>query len=74
MLYVNGTPVARVGDHFASHGCMTHSPHSGAISAGSSFVFDNGIPVARVTDPIGNGGCPSSHVIVTGDSLINIDA
>lgn len=45
-VFVNGIPLARVGDLSAGHGCFPPTP----ITIGSPTVFANGIPVARVTD------------------------
>lgn len=55
-VFINGKPVARVGDPFAVHSCKVHPPHIGHIASGSSNVFVNGKPVARVGDPVTCGG------------------
>ncbi len=53
---VNGKPVVLVGDKYASHGCLVHSPHQGQLAEGSPSFFVNGKPVGRVGDPISCGG------------------
>jgi len=45
-----------VGDHYASHGCVTHPGHQDVIAAGSSTVSINGIPAARTGDGVSIGG------------------
>ena len=68
-VFVNGIGAGRVGDHYASHSCEVHSPHSGVISAGSSSVFINGKPAGRIGDPVSCGGSVaegSSDVYVGG--------
>ncbi len=52
---VNGKPVVLVGDKYASHGCLVHSPHQGQLAEGSPSFFVNGKPVGRVGDPISCG-------------------
>jgi uncharacterized Zn-binding protein involved in type VI secretion len=52
-VFVNGSPVARVGDAVAGHG---RGPHrSPVMAAGSSNVFANGISVCRAGDPASCG-------------------
>jgi uncharacterized Zn-binding protein involved in type VI secretion len=47
-VFVNGKPVARVGDRIAGHG---RGPHSSPVMAqGSSNVFTNGIATCRAGD------------------------
>lgn len=53
---INGRGAGRLGDHYAAHGCVTHSAHQDVISAGSSSVFINGRPAARVGDAVSIGG------------------
>lgn len=53
---INGRGARRQGDHYAAHGCVTHSAHQDVISAGSSSVFINGRPAARVGDAVSIGG------------------
>lgn len=53
---INGKGAGRVGDSYASHGCVAHSPHQDKIAAGSSTVFINGLPAARVGDSVSIGG------------------
>lgn len=53
---INGLGAGRVGDHYAAHGCVAHSPHQDVISAGSSSVFINGRPAARRGDAVSIGG------------------
>ena len=45
-----------MGDKYASHGCLVHSPHQGQLAEGSPSFFVNGKPVGRVGDPISCGG------------------
>jgi uncharacterized Zn-binding protein involved in type VI secretion len=51
-VFINGRGVGRVGDKYASHGCVTHSIHTDSISSGSSTVFINGVSAARVGDTV----------------------
>lgn len=55
-VFINGQPAGRVGDHYTSHGCVTHPGHQDVIAAGSSSVFINGRPAARVGDSVSIGG------------------
>lgn len=55
-VFINGRPAGRVGDHYASHGCVTHPGHQDVIAAGSGTVFINGKPAARVGDAVSIGG------------------
>lgn len=55
-VFINGRGAGRVGDHYSSHGCVSHPGHQDVISAGSSTVFINGKPAARVGDPVSIGG------------------
>jgi PAAR repeat protein len=55
-VFINGKGAGRVGDSYASHGCVDHPNHSGTISAGSSTVFINSRPAARVGDAVSCGG------------------
>lgn len=55
-VFVNGKGAGRVGDSYATHGCVVHSPHADVISAGSGSVFINGIPAGRVGDTVSIGG------------------
>lgn len=49
-VFVNGTPVAVVGDAVSPHGPPV-PPHTGPVmQTGSSTVFANGIPVCRAGD------------------------
>ncbi|MAY41464.1 MULTISPECIES: PAAR domain-containing protein [unclassified Neptuniibacter] len=66
-VFTNGLPAARVSDPAAAHGCSSCSPHSRAISAGSSTVFINGLPAARLGDAISCGG-----VIISGSGNVLI--
>jgi len=66
---INGLGAGRVGDSYASHGCLVHPGHSDTISAGSSSVFINGRPAARVGDAVSIGGSVrdgSGDVIIGG--------
>lgn len=53
---INGLGAGRVGDHYAAHGCISHSSHQDVIASGSSTVFINGKPAARVGDSVSIGG------------------
>ena len=53
---INGLGAGRVGDHYAAHGCVSHSSHQDVIAAGSGTVFINGKPAARVGDAVSIGG------------------
>lgn len=55
-VFANGKPVVLVGDKYASHGCLIHTPHQGHLAEGSPSTFINGKPVGRVGDPISCGG------------------
>ena len=55
-MLINGKGAGRVGDSYASHGCVSHPSHSDKISAGSSSVFINGISAGRVGDAVSIGG------------------
>jgi len=68
-VFTNGQPSGRVGDHYASHGCVVHPGHQDVIAAGSSTVFINGIPAGRVGDSVSIGGSVrdgSSDVFIGG--------
>ncbi len=65
-VFVNGKPVARVGDKVNSHTDGLGS-HDGSISQGSPNVFVNGKPKARRGDSVSCGGTlvdGSSNVLV----------
>ncbi len=53
---VNGLGAGRVGDHYASHGCVVHPGHQDVIASGSGTVNINGRPAARVGDFVSIGG------------------
>lgn len=55
-VFINKKPAGRVGDHYASHGCISHPDHQDVIAAGSSTVFINGKPAARVGDAVSISG------------------
>ncbi len=55
-VFTNGRPAGRRGDHYASHGCVSHPGHQDVIAAGSSTVFINGRPAARKGDAVSIGG------------------
>ncbi|TQI81692.1 putative Zn-binding protein involved in type VI secretion [Serratia fonticola] len=57
---VDGLPLARQGDAFASHG------HNRNISGGSSSVFIDGQPAARTGDAVNCGG------VLIGGGSVNI--
>ena len=56
---VNGKGAARVGDSYASHGCLIHPPHTPVCASGSSTVFVNGKALVRVGDAVSCGGATS---------------
>jgi len=53
---INGLGAGRVGDHYASHGCVVHPGHQDVIASGSGTVNINGRPAARVGDSVSIGG------------------
>lgn len=53
-VYVNGIPLHRQGDSWASH-CCGVACHPGITSAGSSTVYANGMQVCRIGDPVDCG-------------------
>ena len=55
-VFINKRGAGRLGDHYSSHGCITHPGHQDVIAAGSSSVFINGRPAARVGDAVSIGG------------------
>lgn len=55
-VFVNGMGLGRLGDIYASHGCVTHPSHMDSIAAGSSTVFINGLPAARIGDAVSIAG------------------
>lgn len=66
---INGMGAGRVGDHYASHGCIVHPGHSDVIASGSATVFINGRPAARTGDAVSIGGAVrdgSPNVIIGG--------
>lgn len=67
-VYINGRPAGRVGDHYMSHGCVTHPSHQDVIAAGSSKVVINGKPAARIGDAVSIGGavCDGSGNVIFG--------
>ena len=68
-VYTNGRSAGRVGDHYTTHGCVTHPGHADVIVAGSAKVEINGKPAARVGDAVSIGGAGqdgSSNVIIGG--------
>ena len=68
-VYTNGRSAGRVGDHYTTHGCVTHPGHADVIVAGSAKVEINGKPAARVGDAVSIGGAVqdgSSNVIIGG--------
>lgn len=68
-VYINGRAAGRVGDSYASHGCVAHPTHSGVIASGSSSVYINGKAAGRIGDPVSCGGTVaegSSNVFIGG--------
>lgn len=55
-VHVNGLGAGRLGDHYATHGCIVHPGHADYIAAGSSTVFINGKPAGRKGDSVAIGG------------------
>lgn len=55
-VFINGRAAGRVGDSYASHGCIVHPGHSGNIASGSGSVFINGCAAGRVGDAVSCGG------------------
>lgn len=55
-VFINGKEAGRVGDKYASHSCLAHSPHQDSISSGSTTVYINGIPAGRIGDSVEVGG------------------
>ena len=53
---INKLGAGRVGDHYSTHGCVSHPGHQDVIAAGSSTVAINGRPAARTGDTISIGG------------------
>ena len=53
---INKRGAGRVGDHYSTHGCVTHPGHQDVIAAGSATVFINGKPAARTGDAVSIGG------------------
>lgn len=55
-VFINKRGAGRVGDHYSTHGCVSHPGHQDVIAAGSSTVFINGRPAARIGDAVSIGG------------------
>ncbi|WP_082029594.1 PAAR domain-containing protein [Tateyamaria sp. ANG-S1] len=72
-VFVNGKPLMRQGDSFASHACVRgHArTHSRALSSGSVSVFVNGSPAGRKGDSINCGGVAetASPDVFIGDTV-----
>jgi uncharacterized Zn-binding protein involved in type VI secretion len=62
-VYVNGIPVHRKGDSWATH-CCGPSCHGSSLAAGSSSVFVNGLQLGRIGDPV---ACGSAVAVGSGD-------
>lgn len=56
MFTVSGSPVVRVEDSYAPHGCPSHPSHSGVLAAGAPHMSSGGKPVGRIGDPVSCGG------------------
>ncbi|WP_417531313.1 type VI secretion system PAAR protein [Marinobacter lipolyticus] len=68
-VFVDGKPVARVGDPLAPHSKPKHPPHPRAIASGSATVLINGIPAAVTGGAITCGGITiGSGSVVIGDT------
>ncbi|AFP32040.1 PAAR domain-containing protein [Marinobacter sp. BSs20148] len=55
-MFIDGKPVARLGDPLAPHSKPKHSPHPRTIAGGSSTVVINGSPAAVTGSAISCGG------------------
>jgi len=55
-VFMDGKPLARMGDALAPHSKPKHPPHPRAVAAGSASVLVEGRPVARTGDPVTCGG------------------
>lgn len=53
-VFVNGIPVHRQGDAWATH-CCGPACHAGVLAAGSSTVYVNGKQCGRIGDPVNCG-------------------
>ncbi len=53
-VFVNGIPVHRLGDAWATH-CCGSSCHASVLAHGSSTVFVNTLECARIGDPVACG-------------------
>lgn len=53
-VFVNGIPVHRQGDAWATH-CCGPACHAGVLAAGSSTVYVNGKQCGRIADPVNCG-------------------
>lgn len=68
-VFIDGKPVARVGDQLAPHSKPKHPPHPRTITSGSSTVFINGMPVAVTGGEISCGGVTiGSGTVIVGDT------
>lgn len=56
MFTVSGSPVVRVEDSYAPHGCPSHTAHSGVLAGGAPHMSTGGKPVGRIGDPVSCGG------------------
>ena len=66
---INGKGAGRVGDSYASHGCVAHPTHSRVIASGSVTVFINWRAAGRLGDAVSCGGrvaVGSSNVLIGG--------
>lgn len=57
-VFVNGIPVHRQGDGWATH-CCGPSCHASVLASGSGSVFVNGKAIARIGDPVACGSAVS---------------
>lgn len=68
-VFIDGKPVARVGDQLAPHSKPKHPPHPRSITSGAPTVLINGMPVAVTGGAISCGGVTiGSSSAVAGDS------
>ena len=59
-VFVNGKPLHRQGDGWASHCCThpgtPHGCHGSVLASGSPTVYANGKQAGRIGDPVACGG------------------
>lgn len=70
---INGNLVQVIGDEYEMHSCPIHPPHTPKASQGSSIMDINGIPVVLEGHKVADGGCTDEHVVVVGESLMDVE-